>query len=238
MGSTDGGKRSLGPRTVLYPTPVMVVGTYDEAGRPEHHDGRLGRHRLLGPALHLGVGAAEGAAHVRRSDAAQGVHGQHPLGRPRRRGRLRGHGVGGQGRQVRGDRPDRGGERGGRRAVRGRVPARAGVQAWCRPSTWGRTTCSSARSWTSRPTRRCWTNGARSTAARLRPVSYGCEESVYYGLGAVVGKAFDAGRRFKGTAGGVERPRGAAGPTPDRSPGCVGRLRRGGQRISSGRSGP
>lgn len=27
-------KRSLGSRTLLYPTPVLVVGTYDEAGRP------------------------------------------------------------------------------------------------------------------------------------------------------------------------------------------------------------
>jgi len=27
-------KESLGPRTILYPAPVLVVGTYDEAGRP------------------------------------------------------------------------------------------------------------------------------------------------------------------------------------------------------------
>ncbi|MBU2603493.1 MAG: flavin reductase family protein [Actinobacteria bacterium] len=27
-------KRSLGPKTVLYPTPVLVVGTYDAEGRP------------------------------------------------------------------------------------------------------------------------------------------------------------------------------------------------------------
>ncbi|GAB4388958.1 MAG: flavin reductase family protein [Thermodesulfovibrionales bacterium] len=27
-------KKSLGPKTVLYPTPILVVGTYDEQGRP------------------------------------------------------------------------------------------------------------------------------------------------------------------------------------------------------------
>jgi flavin reductase (DIM6/NTAB) family NADH-FMN oxidoreductase RutF len=27
-------RRSLGPRTLLYPTPVLLVGTYDAAGRP------------------------------------------------------------------------------------------------------------------------------------------------------------------------------------------------------------
>lgn len=27
-------KRSVGPKTVLYPTPVLIVGTYDEDGKP------------------------------------------------------------------------------------------------------------------------------------------------------------------------------------------------------------
>ena len=27
-------KRSLGPKTLVYPTPVLVVGTYDKAGKP------------------------------------------------------------------------------------------------------------------------------------------------------------------------------------------------------------
>jgi flavin reductase (DIM6/NTAB) family NADH-FMN oxidoreductase RutF len=27
-------KKSIGPRTILYPTPVLVVGTYDRAGKP------------------------------------------------------------------------------------------------------------------------------------------------------------------------------------------------------------
>ena len=27
-------KKSLGPKTLVYPTPVLVVGTYDEAGKP------------------------------------------------------------------------------------------------------------------------------------------------------------------------------------------------------------
>lgn len=27
-------KKSLGPKTLLYPTPVLIIGSYDEAGRP------------------------------------------------------------------------------------------------------------------------------------------------------------------------------------------------------------
>ena len=27
-------KKSLGARTILYPTPVLIVGTYDKAGKP------------------------------------------------------------------------------------------------------------------------------------------------------------------------------------------------------------
>jgi flavin reductase (DIM6/NTAB) family NADH-FMN oxidoreductase RutF len=27
-------KRSLGPKTILYPTPVLIVGTYDDEGKP------------------------------------------------------------------------------------------------------------------------------------------------------------------------------------------------------------
>ena len=27
-------KKSIGPRTLVYPTPVFVVGTYDKAGKP------------------------------------------------------------------------------------------------------------------------------------------------------------------------------------------------------------
>ena len=34
--------------------------------------------------------------------------------------------------------------------------------------------------------------------SKVRPLSYGFEEGAYYGPGAVVGKARDAGRRFQG----------------------------------------
>lgn len=34
MGEAEKSKKSLGPRAVLYPTPVLVIGTYDKAGRP------------------------------------------------------------------------------------------------------------------------------------------------------------------------------------------------------------
>jgi flavin reductase (DIM6/NTAB) family NADH-FMN oxidoreductase RutF len=34
MEEAEKSKKSLGPKAVLYPTPVLVIGTYDKAGRP------------------------------------------------------------------------------------------------------------------------------------------------------------------------------------------------------------
>jgi flavin reductase (DIM6/NTAB) family NADH-FMN oxidoreductase RutF len=45
-------KRSLGAKTLLYPTPVCVVGTYDHAGEPNAIDSSLGRYLLFQPAIY------------------------------------------------------------------------------------------------------------------------------------------------------------------------------------------
>ena len=69
-------KRSLGAKTLVYPTPVFIIGSYDSEGRPQC-DGRLMvRHLLLVAPGGLCVSSGS-HVHLRKRDGKKGLHHQY-----------------------------------------------------------------------------------------------------------------------------------------------------------------
>ena len=68
-------KKSMGAKTILYPTPVLVVGTYDADGNGQRHDRRMGRRRVLEAAVRVGVASRRHRV-PRQHHGPQGLHHQ------------------------------------------------------------------------------------------------------------------------------------------------------------------
>ena len=198
MGSTDGGKRSLGPRTVLYPTPVMVVGTYDEAGAPNIMTVAWGGIVCSVPPC-ISVSVRQKARHtftglMQRKAFTVSIPSIDYVAEADFAGMVSGAKV-------------------DKFAATGLTPAASEVVdapyvdefplvlecAVLQAIDLGSHHLFVGEILDVKADASVLDERGKVDGSRLQPVSFGCEESVYYGLGAVVGKAFDAGRRFKGT---------------------------------------
>jgi hypothetical protein len=86
-------KKSMGAKTVVYPTPVFVVGTYDGQGkanvmtaawggiccsRPPRDDRCLGRYLLLTSTLCSSLSQG-GYLYLRKYCGAKGIYNQHSV---------------------------------------------------------------------------------------------------------------------------------------------------------------
>jgi flavin reductase (DIM6/NTAB) family NADH-FMN oxidoreductase RutF len=197
MGSTDGGKRSLGPRTVLYPTPVMVVGTYDEAGNPNIMTVAWGGIVCSVPPC-ISVSVRQKARHtfaglVQRKAFTVSIPSVDYVAEADFVGSVSGAKV-------------------DKFAATGLTPAPSDVVdapyvaefplvLECRvlqAIDLGSHHMFIGEIMDVKADADVLDERGKVDGSSLRPISYGCEESVYYDLGAVVGKAFDVGRRFKG----------------------------------------
>lgn len=74
-------KQSLGAKTLLFPTPVLLVGTYDHEGKPNLMNAAWGGHLLFPAPLRCRI-PAQGDLFLRIHRGAQGLHGWHPVGSP------------------------------------------------------------------------------------------------------------------------------------------------------------
>ncbi len=197
MGSTDGGKRSLGPRTVLYPTPVLVVGTYDEADRPNIMTVAWGGVVCSVPpcisvsvrqkARHTYAGLSQRKAFTVSIPSVDQVAEADFVG------------------MVSGSKVDKFAAT-GLTAVASDVVDAPYVAEFplvleCKvieEIDLGSHHLFVGEILDVKVDDAIVDERGKVDGSRLRPMSYGCEEGLYYELGAVVGKAFDVGRRFKG----------------------------------------
>ena len=93
-------KKSLGAKTILYPTPVLVVGTYDIDGKPNVMTAAWGGICCSVPPC-VAVSLRKATYSYQQHRASQGVHGQRSLGALREGGRLFRHRLGQERGQVR-----------------------------------------------------------------------------------------------------------------------------------------
>jgi flavin reductase (DIM6/NTAB) family NADH-FMN oxidoreductase RutF len=196
MGSTDDGKRSLGPRTVLYPTPVLVIGTYDEVGRPNIMTAAWGGIVCSAPPC-LSVSVRPKGRHTyaglkERGAFTVSVPSLDYLAEADFAGMVSGFEV-------------------DKFAVTGLTPVASELVdapyvgefplvLECRVLQvieLGSHDVFVGEILDVKADAAVLDERGKVDGGKLRPIAYGCEESAYYGLGAVVGKAFDAGRRFK-----------------------------------------
>ena len=118
-------KKSLGAKTILYPTPVLVVGTYDLNGKPNVMTAAWGGICCSVPPC-VAVSLRKATYSYGNIVQSQGVHDQRSLRTLRQGRRLFRHRLGQDRRQVRRRRTDAGPQRSGR------CPLRAGISAGSR----------------------------------------------------------------------------------------------------------
>ena len=193
-------KKSLGAKTLLYPTPVLVVGSYDADGRPNVMTAAWGGIACSRPPCISRVAAGRDR-HARQHRRPQGVHHQ-PAQPPRRPPQADYFGL------VSGRDTDK-------FAATGLTPAQ--------PSSSMRPTWRSSRSWSSASSSQvhelglhtqfigevkdvkidedCLDDDGHIDVRKLDPIALALEAGGYFALGELIGPAFTIGKEFVTEAG-------------------------------------
>ena len=72
-------KKSIGAKTLLYPTPVLIVGTYDKTGKPNVMTVAWGGICCTTPPC-VSISVREATYTLRQSHGTESLHDKHSLG--------------------------------------------------------------------------------------------------------------------------------------------------------------